>query len=80
MAIVAIALSAFPIAGIVAIILGAANKGRINDYLANGGVRTGKIRVSSILSNVGLWLGLGMTIFYALYFIFLFGLVAYITK
>ena len=71
-AVTATALAFVPVASIVAIILGAANRGRIRKYLANGGRRTAKVRVSSILSNVGLWTGVGMTIFYAIYFFVFF--------
>ncbi|MBR3578037.1 MAG: hypothetical protein IKN98_04575 [Bacteroidales bacterium] len=71
-AVTATALAFVPVASIVAIILGAANRGRIRKYLANGGSRTAKVRVSSILSNVGLWTGVGMTIFYAIYFFVFF--------
>lgn len=71
-AIAAVVMSEFPIASIIAIVVGANNRRRIQDYLAMGGKRTPKVRVSSILSTVGLWLGVGMTIFYAIYFFIYF--------
>jgi hypothetical protein len=71
-AIAAVVMSEFPIASIIAIAVGASNRRRIQEYLAMGGKRTPKVRVSSILSTVGLWLGVGMTIFYAIYFFIYF--------
>ena len=76
MAITALVLAEIPVASIVAIILGSKNKRRIQNYLAEGGQRTAKVKVSSILSTVGLWLGVGMTIFYAVYFFYLFAIFA----
>ena len=35
-----------------------------------GGKMTPKVRVSHILSTVGLWLGVGMTIIWAIYFLY----------
>lgn len=67
-AIVAVALAAIPFAGIASIILGAKNKKKIKNYLAEGGPKTAMVKVSSILSTVGLWFGLGMTIYWAIYF------------
>lgn len=76
-AIAAAVMSEFPVASIIAIIVGANNRRRIQDYLAMGGKMTPKVRVSHILSTVGLWLGVGMTIlygFYLLYFGFIMSL------
>lgn len=76
MAVTAVVLAEIPVASIVAIILGAKNKRRIQNYLAEGGQRTAKVRVSSILSTVGLWLGVGMTIFYAFYLFYFIAIMA----
>lgn len=76
-AIAAAVMSEFPVASIIAIIVGANNRRRIQDYLAMGGKMTPKVRVSHILSTVGLWLGVGMTIIwgiYCLYFCLIFSL------
>ena len=76
-AIAAVVMSQFPVASIIAIVFGANNKRSIRDYLAMGGKMTPKVRVSHILSTVGLWLGVGATIiygFYLLYFGFIMSL------
>lgn len=69
-AIAAAVMSEFPVASIIAIIVGANNRRRIQDYLAMGGKMTPKVRVSHILSTVGLWLGVGMTIIWGIYFLY----------
>ena len=76
-AIATVVMSQFPVASIIAIVFGANNKRNIRDYLAMGGKMTQKVRVSHILSTVGLWLGVGATIlygFYLLYFGFIMSL------
>lgn len=76
-AIATVVMSQFPVASIIAIVFGANNKRNIRDYLAMGGKMTPKVRVSHILSTVGLWLGVGATIlygFYLLYFGFIMSL------
>lgn len=76
-AIATVVMSQFPVASIIAIVFGANNKRNIRDYLAMGGKMTPKVRVSHILSTVGLWLGVGATIlygFYLLYFGFIISL------
>lgn len=69
-AIAAVIMCEFPVASIIAIIVGANNRRRIQDYLAMGGKMTPKVRVSHILSTVGLWLGVGMTIIWGIYFLY----------
>ena len=66
-AIATVVMSQFPVASIIAIVFGANNKRNIRDYLAMGGKMTPKVRVSHILSTVGLWLGVGATILYGFY-------------
>ena len=75
-AIAAVIMSEFPVASIIAIVFGAHNRADIQDYLAMGGKMTPKVRVSHILSTVGLWMGVGMTIFYGVYFLYFLGLMS----
>ncbi len=73
--IVSVALMSMPIGSIVAIVMGSKNRKSILEYLENGGIHTTKIKVSSILSNVGKYGGIGYTILWGLimlYYIFLF--------
>lgn len=70
-AIVALALSAFPIGSIIAMIMGNSNRNAIMDYIDRGGMHTGKIKTSSILSRTAFFVGLGLTIIYGIYFIIL---------
>lgn len=69
-AIATVVMSQFPVASIIAIVFGANNKRNIRDYLAMGGKMTPKVRVSHILSTVGLWLGVGATILYGFYLLY----------
>ena len=75
-AIATVVMSQFPVASIIAIVFGANNKRNIRDYLAMGGKMTPKVRVSHILSTVGLWLGVGATILYGIYFLYFLGLMS----
>ena len=63
-------MACFPVACIFAIFKGSKNRKNIMAYLENGGVHTNKVTVSSILSNVGKYYGLGMTIIYAILLIY----------
>lgn len=70
--IVAVALAEFGIPGI---ILGAMAKKQAQQFMAaNGGRIFGKAKVGSILGRVGFGLGIGMTIFWAFYFIVIVGI------
>lgn len=70
------AVFAFTPLAIVGIILGAVNNGGIKKYLAAGGAHTGKVKAASIVSKVALIAGIIMTIFWAIYFIALGGMMA----
>ena len=63
-------MACFPVACIFAIFKGSKNRKNIMAYLEHGGVHTNKVTVSSILSNVGKYYGLGMTIIYAILLIY----------
>lgn len=70
-AIVALVLASFPIGSIIAMVMGNSNRNAIQDYIDRGGMHTGKIKTSSILSRAAFFVGLGLTIFYGIYFIIL---------
>lgn len=65
--IVSTAISSLPVGSIIAIVMGADNRKKIKNYLANGGQKEAKVTVGSVLSGVGLGFGIGMTIFWFLY-------------
>ena len=79
-AIVALVLSSFPIGSIVAIVMGHSNRTAILDYLDRGGMHTGKIKASSIMSRAAFFLGIGLTIFYGIYFVILLFMCAAMTN
>lgn len=70
-AIVACVLAAMPIGSIVAIILGSGNRTAILDYINQGGLHTVKIKVCSALSRAGKYAGIGYTIFWAVYALYM---------
>ena len=74
-AITGIICAGFPIASIVAIFLGSGNHKAIVDYVAAGGMHTPKIKTCAVLSKGAMYGGIGMTIFYAVYFAFWFLLI-----
>ena len=67
-AIVACVLAAFPIVGIVGCIMGAKNKSDLLHYLEYGR-RTPRTKTVSILSSVALGAGIGLAVFYLIYFL-----------
>lgn len=71
-AITGIICAGFPIASIIAICIGSRNHKAIVDYVASGGMHTPKIKTSAALSKGAMYGGIGMTIFYAVYFVFWF--------
>lgn len=71
-AIIGIVCTMFPIASIVAIFLGTGNHKAIEEYVASGGMHTPKIKTCAVLSKGTFFGGIGMTVFYAIYFIFMF--------
>lgn len=71
-AIIGIVCTMFPIASIVAIFLGTGNHKAIEEYIASGGMHTPKIKTCAVLSKGAFFGGIGMTVFYAIYFIFMF--------
>lgn len=70
-AIAGLVCAAFPIASIVAIFLGAGNHKDIVNYVAAGGMHTAKIKTCAIMSRGAFFAGIGMTIVYAIYFIYI---------
>ena len=72
-AIVACAISAMPIASIVAIFLGSSNRKDVLEYISQCGQHTTKLKVCSCLSRTAKYAGIGYTIFWAFYALY-FGL------
>jgi len=70
-AIVACALSGFPVASIIAIIMGSNNRQDVLDYLNRGGPHTIKVKVCSCLSRAAKYAGIGYTIFWGVYLIYI---------
>ncbi len=76
-AITAAILAGFPVASIVGMIMGGSNRKAILEYLDKGGLHTTKITVCSIVSRAGFFGGLGFTIFYAIYFLYIVGILLF---
>ena len=68
-AVIGLVCASFPIASIVAIILGSGNHKAIVDYVNAGGMHTPKIKTCAVLSKGAFYGGIGMTIFYVVYFL-----------
>lgn len=73
-AIIGCVLAGFPVASIIAIFKGKGNRKKILEYLEQGGMHTPKIKTASCLSRAATYGGIGMTIFYGIYFLY-FGLI-----
>ena len=58
----------FPVCSIIAIFKGIGNRKKVLDYLAQGGLHTPRIKVSSMLSRAATYYGIGSTILYAVMF------------
>ena len=69
-AIIACVLAGFPVCSIIAIFKGSANRKKVLDYLAQGGLHTQRIKISSMLSRAATYYGIGSTILYAVMFIY----------
>ena len=69
-AIIACVLAGFPVCSIIAIFKGIGNRKKVLDYLAQGGLHTPRIKVSSMLSRAATYYGIGSTILYAVMFIY----------
>ena len=69
-AIIACVLAGFPVCSIIAIFKGTANRKKVLDYLAQGGLHTQRIKISSMLSRAATYYGIGSTILYAVMFIY----------
>ena len=67
-AIIACVLAGFPVCSIIAIFKGTANRKKVLDYLAQGGLHTPRIKICSILSRAATYYGIGSTILYAVMF------------
>ena len=70
-AITAAILAGFPIASIIGMIMGTSNRSAILSYLDRGGLHTTKVKVCSIVSRAAFFGGLGFTILYAFYFLYI---------
>lgn len=70
-AIAGLVCAAFPIASIVAIFLGSGNHKDIVNYISAGGMHTAKIKTCAALSKGSIFAGIGMTILYAIYSLYL---------
>ena len=70
-AITSVILPAFPVASIIAIFKGKANRKKVLEYLENGGLHTTKIKVCSALSRAGTYLGIGMTVVWAFFLVYI---------
>ena len=79
-AIVSCAISTIPVGSIIAIFMATKNRKELLEYLSRGGLHTDKIKVSSALSRAGRYTGIGFTIFWAVYslwmVIWFFGVIA----
>jgi hypothetical protein len=70
-AITAAILAGFPVASIIGMIMGTNNRRAILDYLDKGGLHTTRIKICSIVSRGAFFGGIGFTIFYAFYFLYI---------
>ena len=69
-AIVAGAISSLPVGSIIAINMATKNRAALLDYLSRGGMHTVKIKISSALSRVARYSGIGFTIFWAVWLLY----------
>lgn len=76
MAIVGLALSVSMWLSIAGIIVSAIALGKAKNFIAAGGLYEGKAKVGKILSTVGLWVGVGMSVVFVIYIISLIVLAA----
>lgn len=77
MGIAAIAFGTSFILSFIGIILGAIGLSKANSFYNRTGVLTPKARTGRILSKVGLWVGVAMTVMFILYLIAIFSAVSY---
>lgn len=70
-AIISLVLTSFPVASIIAIFKAKKNRQNILDYLAQGGMHTPKIKTCSCLSRAAIYLGIGTTVIYGIYMLYL---------
>ncbi len=69
-AIVSCAIASLPVGSIIAIFMAKKNREELLAYLASGGMHTSKIKVSSALSRAGRYAGIGYTIMWAVYLLY----------
>ena len=83
-AIVSCAISTIPVGSIIAIIIATKNRKALLEYLSRGGTHSDRIKLSSALSRAGRYTGIGFTIFWAVYslymVIYMVGMVALIAS
>ena len=70
-AIVACVIAHIPVGCIISIVMGSKNRDAIMDYLNRGGLHTDRIKVSSCLSRAAKYAGIGFTITWAFYLLYL---------
>lgn len=70
-AIISAAICSLPIGSIIAIGMASRNLTALHEYLASGGLHTGKIKTSSAVSKVGKFGGIGFTIFWGFYLLYI---------
>ena len=71
-AIVACAISTIPVGSIISIFMGTNNRKNILEYIDRGGFHTVKIKVCSALSRAAKYGGIGMTIFWGIWSLYMF--------
>lgn len=76
LAIVGLALSCSFYLAIAGIIVSAIALSKAKNYFAMGGLNEGKAKVAKILSTIGLWSGVGMTVFFVIYVIYMIVLIS----
>ncbi len=70
-AIVSCAISCLPVGSIIAILMADKNRKAILEYIGNGGFHTKRVKICSALSRAGKYSGIGFTIFWGIYLIYM---------
>lgn len=70
-AIISAAIASLPIGSMIAIGMASRNLNALHEYLAAGGLHTGKIKTSSAVSKIGKFGGIGFTIFWGFYLLYI---------
>lgn len=62
----------FPVGSIICMITAGKERKKVDEFLASGGPHTGKLKTAAALLTVAKKVGLGFTIFWAVYFVWIF--------